>query len=274
MCKAFGISRSGYYASKDCGSNKRKSKDAELMPMIKRTFEVTRRTYGARSIGDVLRRMGIAVGRRRVRRLMDAQGLHPQTAKAFRHGITTRGKSGIKTPDLVNRNFSASAPNRVWTGDITEIPTAEGKLYVAIIEDLFSRYMVGWAMMMCKRVELVKLALSMACVRRHPVPPGCIFHSDKGSQYDCIDFRTELKKRHFQQSMGSTGDCFDNATSESAISTIKSECLFGIDTSKLPVDNVRSRIFDYIEAFYNKVRRHTANGGLSPEEFERQWNGG
>lgn len=252
----------------------RQKVDVVLMPIIKSAFEKGRRTYGTRSIGDVLHSIGIHVGRRRVRRLMDAQGIYPQTAKAFRHGITKPGKSGIKTPDLVNRTFVASAPNRLWTGDITEVPTAQGKLYVAIIEDLFSRIIAGWGMMTNMTVELVRLALSMACIRRAPVPDGCIFHSDKGSQYDCLDFRADLKKRNFQQSMGSTADCFDNAVTESAFSTIKSECFFGIDTLTLSIDKARSMIFDYIEAFYNKTRRHSANKGLSPEEFERQWNGG
>jgi putative transposase len=274
MCALFEISRSGYYASKRCNGKKRKKEDAALMPIIKSAFEKGRRTYGARSVGDILRGMGVPTGRRRIRRLMDAQGLYPQTAKAFHHGTTTPGKSGVKTPDLVNREFTATAPNRVWTGDITEIATAQGKLYVAIIEDLFSRCIVGWAIMTNKTAALVKLALSVACARRAPIPKGCIFHSDKGSQYDCLDFRVELKKRNFQQSMGSTGDCYDNAVTESAFSTIKSECFFGIDTLTLPIDKARSMIFEYIEVFYNRIRRHSANGGLSPEEFERKWSGG
>lgn len=244
------------------------------MPIIKDTFERGRRTYGARSIGEILHGMGIRAGRRRVRRLMDAQGLYPHTAKAFRHGTTRPGRSGIKTPDLVNRQFTASAPNRVWTGDITEVPTLEGKLYVAVIEDLFSRWVIGLSMLTRMDVYLVKMALSMACIMRGPVPPGCIFHSDKGSQYDCHEFRADLKERHFQQSMGTTGDCFDNAVTESVISTLKSECFFDIDTRTLRLDKVRSMIFEYIEGFYNRIRRHTANAGLSPEEFERRWNEG
>ena len=243
------------------------------MPMIKSTFERGRFTYGARSIRDILGGMGIHVGRRRTRRLMDQQGLYPQTAKAFRHGTTTRSKHPIPTADLVNRKFSADAPNRVWTGDITEVPTSEGKLYAAIIEDLFSRLIVGWGMMAEKTVLLVRLAFRMACIRRSgQLLKGCIFHSDKGSQNDCREFRAELEKKEFKQSMGSTGDCFDNAVTESAFSTIKSECLFGKQFCTR--DEARRNIFDYIEAFYNRVRRHTALGSLSPEEFELRWYGG
>ena len=273
MCSVFGISRSGYYAAGKRKTGKRHKEDKALMPMIKSTFEKGRSTYGARSIRDVLGEIGIHISRRRTRRLMDLQGLYPQTAKAFRHGTTTQSKHPIPTPDRVNRDFKANAPNRVWTGDITEVPTSEGKLYLAIIEDLFSRLVVGWAMMAIKTVVLVQFAFRMACIRRSgELLNGCIFHSDKGSQYDCKDFRKELSKKQFLQSMGSTADCFDNAVTESAFSTIKSECLFGkqFDTR----DIARSCIFDYIEAFYNRVRRHTTLGGMSPEEFERKWYGG
>jgi len=250
----------------------RSKEDNVLKPIVKSAFERGRCTYGARSIRDVLGDMGIRIGRRRVRRLMDAQGLHPQTAKAFRRGITKPSKNLQKTPDLVNREFTADAPNRIWTGDITEIPTSEGKLYLAIIEDLFSRMIVGWGMMASQTAFLVQLAFRMACIRRMPFPAGCIFHSDKGSQYNCKEFRADLTEKNFRQSMGSTGDCFDNAVTESAFSTIKSECLFG--KTFVTQDAARSHIFDYIEAFYNKMRRHTANGNLSPEEYERRWLGG
>jgi putative transposase len=273
MCSVFGISRSGYYASAKRKEGKRRKEDTNLMPMIKSTFERGRATYGTRSIRDILGGIGIHISRRRTRRLMDQQGLYPQTAKAFRHGTTTQSKHPIPTPDLVHRNFSADAPNRVWTGDITEVLTSEGKLYLAIIEDLFSRLVVGWTMMAMKTVLLVQLAFRMACIRRSgELLTGCVFHSDKGSQYDCKDFRDELAKKQFLQSMGSTADCFDNAVTESAFSTIKSECLFGrqFDTR----DKARSCIFDYIEAFYNRVRRHTTLGGMSPEEFECKWYGG
>jgi putative transposase len=273
MCSIFGISRSGYYASADRKECQRHKEDVALMPIIKSTFKRGRSTYGARSIRDILSGMGILISRRRTRRLMDQQGLYPQTAKAFRHGTTTQSKHPIPTPDLVNRKFSADAPNRIWTGDITEVPTSEGKLYVAIIEDLFSRLVVGWGMMASKTVLLVQLAFRMACIRRSgQLLKGCIFHSDKGSQYDCKDFRAELAKKDFLQSMGSTGDCYDNAITESAFSTLKSECLFGKQFSTR--DEARNHIFDYIEAFYNRVRRHTALGNLSPEEFERRWYGG
>jgi transposase InsO family protein len=267
----FGISRSGYYAWKSNPEKMRRKEDAVLMPIVKDIFGRGRCTYGTRSIGTILRQMGIPIGRRRARRLMDAQGLYPQTAKAFRHGTTTRSKRLKATPDLLKRDFAASAPNRVWTGDITEVPTLEGVLHLAIIEDLFSRIVVGWAMMERQTALLVIIALRMACIRRAPMPQGCVFHSDKGSQYDCGDFRTILQEHGFLQSMGTTGDCFDNAVTESAIGTIKSECLF--ERKLVTRAEARSRIFDYIEVFYNRERRHSSLGYLSPEEFESRWRG-
>jgi len=271
MCAIFKISRSGYYAWRKCPERKRKKEDVMLMPIVTRVFENSRRTYGTRRIGTILEEMHFPIGRRRTRRLMDMQGLYPQTAKAFRHGTTTRSKNPKKTPDLVNRDFTASAPNRLWTGDITEVPTLDGVLYLAIIEDLFSRFIVGWSMMSRKVVMLVLVAFRMACARRTPIPDGCIFHTDKGSQYDCGEFRAALEESHFCQSMGSTGDCYDNAVTESAIGTIKSECLFEKDFDTR--NRARSCIFEYIESFYNRERRHSSLGNLSPEEFERRWRG-
>jgi putative transposase len=271
MCRIFGISRSGFYWWRKNPLKKREEKDAEIMPVIRQAFCSGRRTYGTRRVGSILASMGIGVGRRRIRRLMATQGLYPQTAKAFRHGTTTRSKNLQKTPDLLNRNFSAETPNCIWTGDITSVYTLEGVLYLAVIEDLFSRKIVGWAMMEQQTATLVIIAFRMACIQRNP-PSGCVFHSDKGSQYDCRVFRNVLIDRHFKQSMGTTGDCYDNAVTESAIGTIKAECLFEKVFSTRA--EARSAIFDYIEAFYNRVRKHSSLGYLSPEEFERQREGG
>jgi putative transposase len=266
MCRIFGISRSGFYSWKKNPLKKRQREDADLMPIIRQAYCGGRRTYGTRRIGSVLADMGIAIGRRRVRRLMQAQDLYPQTAKAFRHGITTTSKNLQKTPDLLDRNFKVDAANRIWTGDITQVFTLEGVLYLAIIEDIFSRMIVGWAMMEQQTASLVIIAFRMACIKRDPLP-GCVFHSDKGSQYDCSDFRKLLLEKQFRQSMGSTGDCYDNAVTESAFSTVKSECLF--DKVFRTRAESRSAIFDYIESFYNRVRRHSSLGYLSPEDFEK-----
>ncbi len=271
MCRIFGISRSGYYAWRRNPVGKRQQQDIALMPHIRQAFEEGRSTYGTRRIGAVLAGLHLPIGRRRTRRLMDSQGLYPRTAKAFRHATTKTSTCLQKTPDLVKRDFTAEAPNRVWTGDITQVHTLEGPLYLAIIEDLFSRYIVGWAMLMEQTAALVVIAFRMACVQRQP-PPGCIFHSDKGTQYDCHEFRELLVEHEFLQSMGSTGDCFDNAVTESAIGTVKSECLFDRVFAKRW--EARNTIFEYIEGFYNRVRRHSSLGYLSPEEFERRAGGG
>ena len=267
MCRIFGISRSGYYFWKKNPLRKRQKEDTVLMPVIRQAFFSNHKTYGTRQIGSVLADMGINIGRRRTRRLMYAQDLYPQTAKAYRHATTTKSKNLRKTPDLLDRNFVAEAPNRVWTGDITQVVTLEGVLYLAVIEDLFSRMIVGWAMMEQQTSALVVIAFRMALIQRNP-PPGCIFHSDKGSQYDCIDFRNLLKEKSFRQSMGSTGDCYDNAVTESAIGTIKSECCFNrVFRTR---NEARSAIFDYIETFYNRRRRHSTLGYLSPENYEQR----
>lgn len=267
MCRIFGLSRSGYYFWKKNPLKKRQKQDMDLLPVIRQAFKEGRKTYGTRRIGAVLADMQIPIGRRRTKRLMDVQGLYPQIAKAFRHGTTTSSKHLRKTPDLIDRNFNADAPNRIWTGDITLVFTLEGVLYLAIIEDLFSRKIVGWAMMEQQTAMLVIIAFRMACIQRDP-QSGCIFHSDKGTQYDCTDFREVLKKKQFRQSMGSTGDCFDNAVTESAIGTVKSECLFNKVFQTREV--ARMEIFDYIESFYNRVRLHSSLGYLSPEEFEKR----
>jgi putative transposase len=272
MCRAFGVSRSGYYAWRRRPHTQRQQQDRALMPQVRQAFDEGRGTYGTRRIGAVLAEMHIRIGRRRTRRLMDAQGLYPRTAKAFRHALTRKNATlRQQTPDLVQRNFSAEAPNRVWTGDITQVDTLEGPLYLAIIEDVFSRYIVGWTMLPRQTAALVLIAFRMACAQRHP-PQECVFHSDKGTQYDCHEFRQVLQEHGFRQSMGSTADCFDNAVTESAISTIKSDFLFGKVLGTQQV--ARTGLFDYIETFYNRVRRHSALGYLSPEQFERQWRGG
>lgn len=267
ICQVFGISRSGYYAWMRNPLKQRQRQDMELMPVVQRAFDSGRQTYGTRRIGAILAQMRIPISRRRIGRLMRAQKLYPRTAKAFRHACTTRSTHPRYAPDLVKRDFTADAPDRVWTGDITQVHTLEGVLYLAVIEDLFSRFIVGWAMLEQQTASLAVFALRMACLRRRP-PPGCIFHTDKGSQYDCGEFRDVLAEHRFRQSMGSSGDCYDNAVTESAIGTLKSECLF--EKVFRTRAEARTEIFDYIEAFYNRRRLHSSLGNVSPEEYERR----
>jgi transposase InsO family protein len=243
------------------------------MPQVQQVFESGRRTYGTRRISAVLSRMRIHIGRRRIRRLMDCQGLHPQTAKAFRRSITRRAVNGAKVPDLLQRRFVADEPNRVWTGDITLVFTHEGILYLAIIEDIFSRIVAGWSIQERQTASLAVNALNNACARRNP-EPGCIFHSDHGTQFDCDDYRSALVAHGMVQSMGSIGDCYDNAITESAFSTIKSELLLNCGKVFATKAESRSRIFDYIECFYNRTRIHSSLGNVSPEEFEKSHGGG
>jgi transposase InsO family protein len=273
MCELFGITRSSFYARLKHPVGKLDEKNAQLLPKVQQSFIEGRRTYGTRRIQRDLRRIGHCISRRRIRRLMDCGAMQPQTAKAFRHPTTQSDSRQKKPVDQLQRCFVTDAPNKVWTGDITVIFTLEGLLYLAVVEDLFSRMIVGWSMAERQTASLVKAAFDNACVRRNP-PPGCIFHSDQGSQYGSSEFQNELEKHNFIPSMGSIGDCFDNAVTESVIGTIKSELLLSYRKVFQTRDQARSMIFDYIECFYNRSRLHSSLGYLSPEQYERQCCGG
>jgi putative transposase len=188
----------------------------------------------------------------------------PRQIRRFK-GITKRGPDTSHIKDLVERNFTASGPNKIWVGDITEIGTMEGILYLAFIIDLFSRYVVGWATADNKSAQVVIEALNMAVSRRKP-QKGFIFHSDHGSQYACDLVQAILKCYGGVPSMGSVGDCYDNAVAESFVHTLKGECING---EKLITRDFTNRLlFDVIEVFYNRKRKHSALGNVSPAQFE------
>ena len=235
-----------------------------LVPTIRRIFTDSRQTYGSVRIGDTLRDMGYCHSRRRVSRIMRQERLVPRQIRRFR-GISKPGADTSHIPDLVDRQFSVSAPNKVWVGDMTEIETLEGLLYLAFILDLFSRYVVGWATADNKSAQVVIKALTMAVTRRQP-PRGFIFHSDHGSQYGDALFMAILKLHGGVPSMGSVGDCFDNAVSESFVHTLKGECIN--DEKLISRDFTDRLLFDYIEVFYNRKRKHTTLGNMSPFQFE------
>ena len=205
------------------------------------------------------------VGRKRVARLMRAAGLIG-CHRRRRRGLTRRDPLAAPAPDLVNRQFTATAPDRVWTADITYIPTWSGWLYLAIVLDVYSRRVVGWAMADHLRTELVLDALDMAIWNRRP-NPGLVHHSDQGCQYTSLAFGRRLREAGLVASMGSVGDCFDNAVTESFFATLECELLhrhrFRTRTE------ARVGVFDYLEGFYNSHRRHSALGQLSPSSFER-----
>jgi len=267
LCRLLGVSRSGYYAWCRRPPSARAAADHVLGVRVRAIHARSRGTYGVPRIHAELRATGLACGRKRIARLLRIAGL---TGCHRRRGTTTtrRGAERIPAVDQVQRDFTASAPNRLWVADITYIPTWMGFLYLAVVLDVFSRRIVGWAMADHLRAELVVDALDMAITRRRP-ETGVIHHSDHGSQYTSLIFGQRLHDAGIVASRGSRGDCYDNALMESFFATLECELLDGraFPTHRL----ARSALFDFIEGFYNTERRHSALGYCSPMAYERSW---
>lgn len=240
--------------------------DTEIKAVLKPSFVEHHKTYGPQRMSKILYKMGIPVGRTRVRRLMDECNLVPVTRRPFTKTTDSSHKKKA-CPDLVNRDFTADMPNSVWTSDITYIWTLEGFVYLAVILDVYSRYVVGWALRKDQDAALVLSAFSMA-IKRRGAPKNFIFHSDKGGQYFSKVLKSQLNMLDVQQSMGSTGDCFDNAVTESFNATIKKECIYLNPISDF--NEAHSKIFEFIETFYNCKRLHSFLDYNSPMEFESQ----
>jgi putative transposase len=264
-CEVLGVSRSGYYdwaARRPC---ERARRDGELTELIRQIHAENRGVYGSPRIHAELRMTyGIRVGKKRVERLMRQAGISALVPK--RRGKTTIRVAGVRVcDDLVERNFRPAAPDRLWVADITYLPTWEGWLYLAAVQDAFSRKIVGWAMADHMRAALVVDALQMALARRRPAP-GLIHHSDQGSQYVSLAFGQQARKAGIALSMGSTGDAYDNAVAESFFATLKKELT---NRRSWPTrKELIGEIFDYVETFYNNRRRHSTLGFLSPAAFE------
>jgi putative transposase len=262
--RLLGVSRSGFHAWRCRPPSDRALSDAWLTEKIKEIHGQSRGTYGSPRIHAELRRQGIRVGRKRVERLMRQAGLSGSHTR--RKGKTTIRVQGVRVADdLVERDFNPTAPNRLWCADIKEIPTWEGKLYLASVLDCFSRRVVGWSMRDDMQAELVVDALEMAVARRRP-GPGLVHHSDQGSQYVALVFGQRLRAAGIAQSMGSKGDCFDNAAIESYHATLEKDLLRR--RSLRTKQEARTALFDYIETFYNRERLHSTLGYRSPDEFE------
>jgi putative transposase len=265
MCRILEVSRSGFHAWAAREPSARAVEDARLTGRIAEIHEDSRKTYGSPRVHAELRMEdGVRVGRKRVERLMRRAGLSGQVKR--RRGKTTIRVPGVRTaPDLVERDFNPTAVNRLWAADITYLRTWEGWLYLASVMDCFSRRIVGWAMADHLRAELVVDALEMAVARRRP-DAGLVHHSDQGSQYTSLVFTRRCRSVGIDVSMGSRGDCFDNAVLESFHATLKKDL---IHRRSWPTKaEARTAIFDYIEAFYNRRRRHSLLGMLSPADFE------
>jgi putative transposase len=265
MCRAFDVSKGGFYTWLRRGPCTRARREQMVLrPQIRIAFQQSRHTYGCVRIGDVLRDSGIFTSIRRIRRIMKADGLVPRRVKSYK--CTTKSQGKVSCPDLVKRKFSADTINKVWVSDITQIQTMEGWLYLASILDLCSRYLVGWATSDRINDDLVIRAFMMAYTQRQPAP-GFIVHSDHGTQYTSKLFGANVRLYGGIQSMGTVGDCFDNAPAESFNATIKGECLD--HENLLTRDYADKIIFDYIEVFYNRQRKHSSIGYMSPVLYEK-----
>ena len=266
ICRAFGVSPSGFYAWHARGPSARALEDARLTARIRHYHARSKGRYGAPNIHADLRELdGVRVGRKRVARLMRAEGLQ---GACFQKWVrtTTRDADAQASPDLVQRQFTADAPNKLWVADITYIPTSAGFLFLAVVLDAFSRKIVGWSMAEHLRTQLVLAALNMAMGQRKA--RGVVHHSDQGTQYTSIEFGLRCKEAGVRPSMGTVGDAYDNALCESFFSTLERELLARrrFETKA----QARMALFEYIEAWYNPVRRHSTLGRIAPVEFERR----
>jgi putative transposase len=265
LCRVLGVSASGYYAWSTRRPSARKVANGLLGDRLEAHWRESREIYGRPRLQADLREEGIRASDKRVARLMRERNIHGASRrKGFK--TTVRDRDARPAPDLVERKFVATAPNQLWVADITYVPTLSGFLFVAIVLDVFSRRVVGWAMANHLRTELVLDALDMAIDRRRP--KNVIHHSDQGCQYTSIAFGNRCKEAGVRPSMGSVGDCYDNAMCESFNASLECELLV-----RNRFKNQREAalaVFDYIEGFYNPRRRHTAIGSISPVEFERR----
>jgi putative transposase len=264
MCRVLEVSRTGYYAYRHRPTSERELENRLLVRQIRRVQQANRKSYGSPRMMRELRDQGRKCGRHRVARLMRENGLGARRKKRFRK--TTDSRHSFRCAEnLVEREFTVDAPNRVWVSDVTYIWTREGWLYLAAILDLYSRKAVGWGLGVRNDTDLVLRALRMAIARRHP-ESGLIFHSDRGSTYAADLFTAELRRHGFVPSMSRKGDCWDNAVAESFFSSLKTEWLWegGYDT----VSDAMGEVFSYVEMFYNPRRRHSYLGYQSPDAFE------
>jgi len=267
-CRVLGVSRAGYYAWRGRPPAARARADAALTAAIHRIHTKSRGTYGSPRVHAELAQLDQRCGRKRVARLMRAAGLVGCQRRRRRPRTTVTDPAATPAPDLVRRRFTAPAPDRVWLADISYIPTGEGWLYLAAVLDAFSRRVVGWAMADHLRTELVLDALNLALWRRRPAP-GLIHHTDRGCQYTSLAFGRRLRDAGLVPSMSRPANCWDNAAAESFFATLKRELVDRPDRAPWPTRAAaRTAIFEYIEAWYNRERRHSALAYLSPAAYE------
>jgi len=266
LCRVLGVARSGYYAWARDGASARARADEELTAQIVAAHARSRATYGAPRVHAELRAGGVRCARKRVARLMRAAGL-AGCHRRRRARTTVVDPARLPAPNLVARDFAAPTTNRLWVGDITYVPTQEGWLYLAVLLDAHSRRVVGWAMAEHLRAELALDALTMALTARRP-GAGLIHHTDRGCQYTAAAYQEALAALGLTASMSRSGDCYDNAMAESFFATLKAEL---VDTQRWPTRAAARRaIFEWLEVWYNRQRRHSALNYSSPVAHEEQ----
>ena len=264
MCRTLNVGVSGYFAWWRRPENRYVQADVILTASIQKIHQESRGTYGAPRVQAVLADDGLRVSRARITRLMKAAGLKVRCKRKFR--ITTNSKHRHPVAEnLLNREFTANQPNQKWVTDITYLPTHEGWIYLAVVMDLFSRKIVGWAMRKTLHTELVVAALEMAQWTRRP-GQGILHHSDQGVQYASSEYRQALERLEALQSMSRKGECWDNAAMESFFATLKME--LELHKAKGNRADTRNLVFEWIEVFYNRERRHSSLGYRSPTRFE------
>ncbi len=266
LCRVLEVGRSGFYAWLRRPPSARAQADKGLETKIERAFRASRGTYGSPRIRAQLNAEGVPVSKRRVARLMRIRGLCGLRKARFVRTTDSRHKLPI-APNLLQRDFTATAPNRAWVTDVTFVWTLQGWLYLAAILDLFSRRVVGWAMSAQNDEDLVLAALNMGLRTRRPAR-GLIHHSDRGGLYCSTNYLAVLKAHGIERSMSRKGDCWDNAVAESFFGTLKQEMLYRRELE--PRLAAQTAIFEYLEVYYNPKRRHSTLGFLSPDDFEER----
>lgn len=266
LCQMLAVSPSGYYAFLKRPASQPQADEAQLVERIRAISQRSRATYGSPRITAELRDQGQGCNHKRIERLMRLHGIRATAPRRSVRTTDSRHERPV-APNVLAQQFEASAPDRVWTADITYIDTAEGWLYLAVVMDLFSRRIVGWSMAEHMRVDLVEQALDMALAGRERLE-GLLHHSDRGSQYASQAYQDRLVTAGIQVSMSRQGNCYDNAVQESFFGTLKCECASQRYASRAAA---RTSLFDYIEVWYNRQRRHSALGYLSPDQFEANY---
>ena len=272
MCEALGVTRAGYYAwarRREAPPGPREARREELAAKIREAHQDSRCTYGSPRVYQALKAEGVEVCENTVAKVMREEGIRSKVRRRFKVRTTDSAHGHPVAPNVLDRQFCADAPDRKWAADVTYVATGEGWLYLAVVLDLCSRKVVGWAMADHLRAELCVDALDMALKRRRP-GAGLIHHSDRGVQYACGQYRDLLRSQGICCSMSRAGDCYDNAAVESFFKTLKAELVYHEDYQT--GEQARRSVFEYVEVFYNRKRLHSGLGYQTPEQFEAAMN--